>query len=595
LLMVIGIPLAMPLVDLLRHPDAWRAWHEAGRLASLGENTLGLVLGTIAVAVPAGTFAAVLLFRTDLPGKKLFRFISILALFVPMPLLVTAWQSTWGAGGWLSELRAQSISDGSDLRARSKSNGTDLRARSLSDGSEVRNQKSEVRNQGAEGEPQTSNFGFPASGWKPWIQGMPAAIWIHAMAGLPWVILIVGLGLRWVEKDLEEEALMIVGPWSVLWHVTLPRCRGAIGAAALWVGLQAATEISATDMTQVRTFAEEVYTQLVGGGASAVAGSVAVALPALGITWLLVAFGAGRLGRRLPPLENLTKSPLQFHLGKTRWPCFVGVLAIVGILIGIPVTALIWKAGLAGSPQAWSLSTFHHYFLRAVHSHVWIIERSIRLAAVAGGLTAFLALMACWLATESRPFQWICLALLAAGWALPGPVVGLGLKDTIQYLLQWFDSRTIVGEVAGRALWYGPSPVPVFWVYVIRFFPFALAMLWPAIRLMPREFIETARLDGARPGQEFRHVIFPLSLPAVLLTALAVMVLCLGELSASKLVETPGWDTLVHVIFDRMHYGVANDLAAICLVLLMVVFFGGVLVILAAKVLSRNWIGPDKT
>jgi iron(III) transport system permease protein len=535
LVTAIGIPLIMPMIDLIRHPEGWGAWNEADRLAGLAGNTISLILGTISLAIPAGTLTAILLYRTDLPGRGVFRFVTILALFVPLPLLVTAWQSTWGAGGWLA-----------------------------------------------------NNQWYQVTVWRPWVQGLPAAIWIHTMAGIPWVVLIVGLGLRWVERELEEDASMTVGPWSVIWHVTLPRSRTAIWAAALWVALQAATEISATDMTQVRTFAEEVYTQLVGGGSSAVAASVAVAIPSIGITWLIAALGAGHLARKLPPLENLSRSPLQFPLGKSRWPCFFAMVAMMGLLIGVPVAALVWKTGLAGAPPVWSISTFERYLLRAFHAHVWTILRSLGSAGVAGALTAFLALLACWLATESSRFQWVCLALLSAAWALPGPLVGFGLKDTIKTVLNYTDPLHSERNVIEEMLWSGPSPTPILWVYLIRFFPFALAMLWPAVRLMPREFLESARMDGARPAQEFRHVIFPISGPAFLLTSLAVTVLCLGEISASKLVETPGWDTLVHVIFDRMHYGVGNDLAAICLLLLMIVFLGGIAVVSIGGLIGRN-------
>ncbi len=549
LLAGIGVPLAMPFVDLLRHPEAWRAWRETDRLASLAGTSLCLILGTLALSLPAGILAAILLCRTDLPGRRIFQFLTILALFVPMPLLVTAWQSAVGAGGWLSADRwMQLASDDPDVSP-------------------------------------------PGTVWKPWVQGLPAAIWIHAMAGLPWVVLIVGLGLRWVERELEEDALMSGGPLRVLWHVTLPRCQTAIWAAGLWVALQTATEISATDMMQVRTFAEEVYTQLAGGGPSAIASSVAVAVPALAITWLLVAIAAGRLGRQLPPMENLAKPPLQFQLGILGRPCLLAAGATVMILIGVPLVSLIWKTGLGGIPPAWSLSTFAHYLLRAFRSYWWMVLRTLAAAGVAGAGTAFLALLACWLATESRRLQWVCLTLLAAGWALPGPMAGFGLKDTIIGVLDGVDWSSLGRNFASEILWTGPSPVPILWIYLIRFFPFALAMLWPIVRLMPREFMESARLDGARPDQEFRHVVFPLSRGVFLLTALAVTVLCLGEISASKLVETPGYDTLVHVIFDRMHYGVGNDLAALCLLLLVVVLLGGIAVAIVARLIIKKLRG----
>ena len=64
---------------------------------------------------------------------------------------------------------------------------------------------------------------------------------------------------------------------------------------------------------------------------------------------------------------------------------------------------------------------------------------------------------------------------------------------------------------------------------------------------------------------------------------LAVAVLSLGELSAGKLVETPGSETFAHWVFDRMHYGVTNRLAAMCLVLLLLVGLGGGLVALVQR------------
>jgi iron(III) transport system permease protein len=211
-------------------------------------------------------------------------------------------------------------------------------------------------------------------------------------------------------------------------------------------------------------------------------------------------------------------------------------------------------------------------------------------AAVAGIVTAFLGVVASWLATESRRFQWIVVSLMAAAWALPGPLVGFGLKDTIERMLDTIGSSSTAGELIAQVLWYGPSPVPILWTYVIRFFPFALAMLWPVVRLMPREYRESARMDGAGPYQEFRDIIIPLCWRAGLVAALAVTVLSMGEISASKLVETPGWETLVHVIFDRMHYGVGNDLAALCLVLLMVVLIGGMSVVLVGRIVARTKI-----
>src|SRR5262249_49647590 len=153
-------------------------------------NTLGLLAGTLALSLPAGIAGAVLLYRTDLPLRGLLRFVTILTLFVPLPLFAAAWQAALGSSRWLP-LRAW----------------------------------------------RTPEIGAP------WAQGMTAAVWVHAVAALPWVILLVGQGLCWIERELEEDALTVLPPWRVLLQITLPRCRVVVGAAALWVALQTATEI----------------------------------------------------------------------------------------------------------------------------------------------------------------------------------------------------------------------------------------------------------------------------------------------------------------------------------------------------------------
>ena len=134
------------------------------------------------------------------------------------------------------------------------------------------------------------------------------------------------------------------------------------------------------------------------------------------------------------------------------------------------------------------------------------------------------------------------------------------------------------------ALYSGPSPLPILWASFVRFFPFAVALLWPVVRQLPGELREAARVDGATASQELKRVVWPLLIPAAASAALAVTILALGEVSAGKLVETPGTRTFAHELFNQMHYGVTNDLAALCLVLLLTVLAGGTLLVLSLRV-----------
>ena len=135
---------------------------------------------------------------------------------------------------------------------------------------------------------------------------MGAAIWIHALGAVPWVAFIVGIGLTWIEPELEDEATLIVGPWRVLFLVTLPRARASILAAGLFVILQTAAEVGVTEMTLVPTLAEETRRQFALADSNGLERTLALSLPGLALTGAAVLVGLAYLGRRLPPLTPPT-------------------------------------------------------------------------------------------------------------------------------------------------------------------------------------------------------------------------------------------------------------------------------------------------
>src|ERR1051326_6543910 len=219
LVLLIGLPALMPFIDLVQHPVAWRAWEESHRLFRLAGNTMLLVVGTLLIALPAGIALAALLYRTDLPWRRLLRRLMLLALFIPLPLVASGWQAALGSGGWL---------------ATTIWNAPFPRPLLVTD---------------------------PDNPYLPWGQGL-AAVWIHAMAALPWVVLLCGQAFCWIERELEDNALLDASACRVFLRVTLVRSRPTIVLAALWIAAQVATEITVTNMMQVRTYAEEVYVQM---------------------------------------------------------------------------------------------------------------------------------------------------------------------------------------------------------------------------------------------------------------------------------------------------------------------------------------------
>jgi ABC-type Fe3+ transport system permease subunit len=164
-------------------------------------------------------------------------------------------------------------------------------------------------------------------------------------------------------------------------------------------------------------------------------------------------------------------------------------------------------------------------------------------------------------------------ALVVALWATPGPVLGFGLKEAIDLmmdiedvLLTWTSARPI------RAVLYDLStPAPVLWAHIVRLFPYAVAFIWPALRDIPRDLWESARVDGATQWTLFRQVVWPATRRAYWTAVVAVTALALGELATSKIVQVPNRPTFVQELFSQMHYGATTTTAALALVLLFLV------------------------
>ena len=182
-------------------------WHLDPRVGRLWLNSARLASLTCLIALPLGTLLAAAIFKSDVPGRRAAALLLVGMLFVPLYLVTGAWDAGFGIQGWHT---------------------------------------------------LSTN---PHLAHEPWLAGWRAAVWVHALAAVPWVVLIVGASLRAVEAEIEEDAATCAAPQKVMWHVSIRRAAPAIVLAGVWVAIMTTTEISVTDFFQVRTFAEEVYTQ----------------------------------------------------------------------------------------------------------------------------------------------------------------------------------------------------------------------------------------------------------------------------------------------------------------------------------------------
>ena len=159
-----------------------------------------------------------------------------------------------------------------------------------------------------------------------------------------------------------------------------------------------------------------------------------------------------------------------------------------------------------------------------------------------------------WACRKSGPWRWVTAVALALALAAPGPIAGMAL------VLAYHDIRPIYD-----------SPAIIVLAYVMRTWPYALLVLWPAVRMLPPEYFESAELEGCGPIVQVAWIALPLTLGAIGLAWGAAFVLSLGELPTAYLATPPGHTSLTLRIWDKLHIPPESSLAGFVLVTLGII------------------------
>jgi iron(III) transport system permease protein len=415
--------------------------------------------------------------------------------------------------------------------------------------------------------------GFGQMGWHsfargnlaaPLLKGWRAAVWIHAMSAIPWVALIVGAAARYVDPDLEEEALLVGSPLQVFLRVSLPRMLAGVAVAAFWILLLTATEMTVTDLYRVRTYAEELYTGFALGDDLRSAWLTALpggaALAAVVIATLAVAFAVA------PALGTPTRSALTYRLGAWRLPA-CGVMVLLLLLVcGVPLANLVCKAGLVMTNvdgrlvRQWSVLQFTQVVAPSVWEYrqelLWstLISAASATVAVAGGAALS------WFARHGGWPSVPALAATAIGVALPGPLVGLAVIWLLDRphpgLCVWLYDRTLFAPILAIS---------------IRLVPLASIFCWFVLRSVADDVLDSAACEGAGGWSRFWRIVVPQRWSGLVAAWLAMFALAAGDLACSILVVPPGVTTVPIRVFGLIHAGVDDQVAGICLTVLVAV------------------------
>lgn len=508
----------------------------SARLRGLLVNSTLLAGGALLVSVPLGTFLAVGIAKTSLWGRQWLERCLVVMLFVPLYVQATAWQAAVGQGGWLVD--------------------------------------------------------------QGWLAGWRGAIWIHGVAAIPWVVLFVTATLRKVPRELEEETLQDAAAWRVLLRVSLQHATVGIVAAGLWVTVLCFSEIAVTDLFQVRTFAEEIYTAASLGTLDASKINLtkqtldASELPmfAAGELWLgtlsfvfLVTAALTAIGIWVPITNFVSPaSDWIWRLRRGRWGLSLAAWLVAVIVVGTPLLGLLGKAGAQITPvdgkivHSWSLGKATTLIANSPWEHRRELGWSLTIGATATAAAVGMAILLAWsLRTRLLP-AWPTALLLALGFAIPGPLLGIWIikclnhpPDSLFAPLTWCYDHTILAPALAQFL---------------RALPLATLLLAAQFASLPQDVLDSATSEGANWRQQLLSIALPWCWPAVTAATCMAMIVSLSDLAATLLVVPPGVSPLSVRIFGLLHYGAEDRVSALCL---MLVLAFGIVVTVASQLVRR--------
>jgi iron(III) transport system permease protein len=296
-------------------------------------------------------------------------------------------------------------------------------------------------------------FGQPV--WTPSPVGLGGAAFILILFTFPYVYLLSGAAFRSLHASLEEAARTLgYRPWQALFYVTLPALRPGLLAGALLVALDILAEYGTVALLRYETFSSAIFVQLAGRYDRSAASVLSGVLVALAI---LILWGELRMQNkaRFTQVESSWRPARLSVLGKWRFPAFLVASGVVFLSLIVPVgVLLLWSVQAAFDPQ--TLQTVFRTGAQGFSSFAWnSIWTSSLAALVAVALSLPVALYSVrHFGRVSRFISRFC----QVGYAIPGVVIALSLVLLVNRALPFLYATPLVIVIA-YVLRYMPQAV----------------------------------------------------------------------------------------------------------------------------------------
>jgi iron(III) transport system permease protein len=263
------------------------------RQALLFIRSITLAGGAALLSLVVGLPLAILIAKTDLPGKKIFNYLYLFPLLIPPYIHALTWIHLLGENGILTQYIVKLF-----------------------------------------------NLNAPMFN----IYGPVGVLFVLFISYYPFVTLLCLSGLRSTDGSLEEASLIIHRWRTTLRKVSIPISIPFIMSGALFVFVFSLSDYGVPDLLRVKTYPVEIFVQFSAFYDSGTA--AATAIPLVLITLLLVLYQKKLMGERsYVTLGTSSRKGLTMGLGGWKLPAVIGVSFVILISVVIPLLDLIMQAG----------------------------------------------------------------------------------------------------------------------------------------------------------------------------------------------------------------------------------------------------------
>jgi len=494
-------------------------------------NTLIFVIGSAVVATVLALFLAYLNNRTNIPGKHLFRIISLIPMMIPHILFAVSWVLLLNPSNGMINLFLRQV------------------------------------------------FGWEGAAINIYtLQGM---ILVEGLLDLPIAYLVIAPAMSAFDVALEESSRVCgASNLKTLARVTLPVLRPAILAAMTLVIVRSLASFAVPSVIgmpgRIYVLATHIYRVIATGYAADYGLAAAVGMSALAAAIVLIYLyrHLTREGEKYVTVSSRGYRPSVIDLKGARYPLFglVGLLSFV--LIVLPVAVLFYTSvipySMVPSAKAFAMMSWKHW-IAVLKDPVSLLSLKNSLYLGVGGATLgmILAFFVAYVVVKVRSKASGFLDSLSfLSFSFPGIVVGIGFM--------WFFVQTPL--------------YATIWVlligYIATYLPYGIRPLTSAFVQIHSHLEESSRVCGGGPLYTMRRIVLPLLVPGIVSGWILMATMFVRELSLSVVLSRPGTEVLAVQILRFAEDGLWGRLSALGIIM---IFISTILVVIA------SWIGQKLT